>query len=207
MCGINFLVELPVLLGIDDDLPQRGEPLLHDLRNAVTHWSWPAIELGGRGREKAATTKYLVADISEPDVTELPEARQSTLSFECWSDNCVDENRASGFNCRELQVFFGAEVSKLCRELRTDPGRRRIADQLLDCASSVGANYRSAAVVGYDNNDIGVAVTPPLTTIDNRFFELGASMGRGLLSIMAGKQASVRQTLQPILVERNSHRT
>jgi DNA-binding LacI/PurR family transcriptional regulator len=62
------------------------------------------------------------------------------------------------------------------------------------------------SVVGYDNNDIGVALTPPLTTIDNRFFELGASLGRGLLSIIAGKQASVRQTVRPILVERNSHR-
>jgi DNA-binding LacI/PurR family transcriptional regulator len=62
------------------------------------------------------------------------------------------------------------------------------------------------SVIGYDNNDIGVAVTPPLTTIDNRFFELGVSLGRGLLSIIAGKQASVRQTLHPILVERSSHR-
>src|SRR5882757_3673294 len=57
---VSLFVELSVLLGIDDDLPQCTEPLLHNLCNAITNWSWPAIELGRSRCEKAATAKHFV---------------------------------------------------------------------------------------------------------------------------------------------------
>jgi DNA-binding LacI/PurR family transcriptional regulator len=62
------------------------------------------------------------------------------------------------------------------------------------------------SVVGYDNNDIGTALTPSLTTVDNRFLELGARLGRGLLALMDGRAISIRETSAHILIERDSHR-
>lgn len=40
---------------------------------------------------------------------------------------------------------FAADVFTLTEEVRTSPGGRRPADQLLDCGTSVGANYRPSA--------------------------------------------------------------
>jgi four helix bundle protein len=40
---------------------------------------------------------------------------------------------------------FAAEVFTLTEEVRRRAGGRRPADQLLDCATSVGANYRASA--------------------------------------------------------------
>jgi four helix bundle protein len=40
---------------------------------------------------------------------------------------------------------FAAEVCTLAEQVRQRPGGRRPADQLLDCATSVGANYRASA--------------------------------------------------------------
>ena len=40
---------------------------------------------------------------------------------------------------------FAAAVYRLCDAVRPHRGGRRLADQLLDCAASVGANYRASA--------------------------------------------------------------
>ena len=47
----------------------------------------------------------------------------------------------------ELQartLAFGTAIRHLCLRVRNQPDGRNIATQLLDCATSVGANYRSA---------------------------------------------------------------
>ncbi len=41
-------------------------------------------------------------------------------------------------------LTFGTEVRQLCLKVRSRPDGRNSADQLLACATSVGANYRSA---------------------------------------------------------------
>jgi four helix bundle protein len=44
----------------------------------------------------------------------------------------------------ERSAAFGREVSGLAALVRARPGRAGPADQLLDCATSVGAHYRAA---------------------------------------------------------------
>lgn len=44
---------------------------------------------------------------------------------------------------RERTQIFAASIVKLCIDLRTKPGGRRIADQLEDAATSTAANYRA----------------------------------------------------------------
>jgi four helix bundle protein len=54
---------------------------------------------------------------------------------------------AGGMNKEELQersLRFAIEVRQLSMKVRASPGGRGTADQLLSCATSVGANYRSA---------------------------------------------------------------
>jgi DNA-binding LacI/PurR family transcriptional regulator len=61
------------------------------------------------------------------------------------------------------------------------------------------------AVVGYDNNDICLGVFPALTSVNNRFEELGQCLAKELLALIEGKQASAKRVLTPVLVERQSH--
>jgi len=63
------------------------------------------------------------------------------------------------------------------------------------------------AIAGYDNSDIATALDPELTTVDNRFFDLGAELTTGLLSIIDGSSESIAVTIRPQLVLRKSHRT
>src|SRR3990167_7058274 len=54
---------------------------------------------------------------------------------------------AIGMTKDELQartLAFGTAIRHLCLRVRNQPDGRNIATQLLDCATSVGANYRSA---------------------------------------------------------------
>ena len=44
---------------------------------------------------------------------------------------------------RTRTQVFAASIVKLCIELRSRPGGRRIADQLEDAANSTAANYRA----------------------------------------------------------------
>jgi four helix bundle protein len=45
---------------------------------------------------------------------------------------------------QERGLQFAVAVHTLTDRIRVLPGRRNTADQLLDCATSVGANYRAA---------------------------------------------------------------
>ena len=62
------------------------------------------------------------------------------------------------------------------------------------------------SVVGYDDNDICSGIFPPLTSVNNRFFELGNALAEGLLAQIDGQTETRQQTLVPFLVERQSHR-
>jgi four helix bundle protein len=44
---------------------------------------------------------------------------------------------------RERTQIFASSIVRLCIDLRTRPGGRRIADQLEDSATSTAANYRA----------------------------------------------------------------
>jgi DNA-binding LacI/PurR family transcriptional regulator len=64
---------------------------------------------------------------------------------------------------------------------------------------------RDIAVVGYDNNDISVGLFPSLTTVDNRFEDLGEALAKGLLALIDGTRASVQCLVRPVLIKRQSH--
>jgi DNA-binding LacI/PurR family transcriptional regulator len=61
------------------------------------------------------------------------------------------------------------------------------------------------AIVGYDNNDIATAVDPELTTVDNRFFDLGRELAGNLLSLIDGTASKVAVNIPPQLIIRQSH--
>ena len=60
-------------------------------------------------------------------------------------------------------------------------------------------------LVGYDNNDIAPALTPALTTVDNRFEELGEHLAHVLLNLIRGIPTSTAVHVKPTLVPRASH--
>lgn len=71
---------------------------------------------------------------------------------------------------------------------------------------SIGARVpNDIAVVGYDNNDIAAAVDPELTTVDNRFYDLGSELTAGLMGLIDGTEEKVAVTLKPKLILRSSH--
>lgn len=71
---------------------------------------------------------------------------------------------------------------------------------------SVGALVpEDIALVGYDNNDIATAVDPELTTVDNRFFDLGSALTANLLSLIDGASERIGVTIPPKLILRRSH--
>lgn len=61
------------------------------------------------------------------------------------------------------------------------------------------------AVVGYDNNDICLGLYPALTSVDNRFEELGQCLAREVLALIEQERPSIGHVLKPTLVERRSH--
>ena len=48
------------------------------------------------------------------------------------------------------------------------------------------------AVVGYDNNDVSLGVFPSLTTVDNKFEELGKCLATELLGLIDGRVKFIR---------------
>lgn len=60
-------------------------------------------------------------------------------------------------------------------------------------------------LVGYDNADIASAIDPELTTVDNRFFDLGRALASGLLSLIDRQLDSVAVNVSPRIVLRQSH--
>jgi DNA-binding LacI/PurR family transcriptional regulator len=61
------------------------------------------------------------------------------------------------------------------------------------------------AIVGYDNTDICIGLTPTLTTIDYRAEEVGRCLAQELLALIEGNVSSVQKAIRPFLVERESH--
>lgn len=61
------------------------------------------------------------------------------------------------------------------------------------------------ALVGYDNNDIVEALDPDLTTVDNRFFDLGTALATNLFVLMDTPDEHVTCKLLPRLILRRSH--
>jgi DNA-binding LacI/PurR family transcriptional regulator len=61
------------------------------------------------------------------------------------------------------------------------------------------------AVVGYDNNDMATAIEPELTTIDNRFYDLGHALATNLLALIKEPRDRMQTVIPPRLVLRRSH--
>jgi LacI family transcriptional regulator/LacI family purine nucleotide synthesis repressor len=61
------------------------------------------------------------------------------------------------------------------------------------------------AIVGYDNNDMATAIEPELTTIDNRFYDLGHALATNLLALIREPRDRVQTVIPPKLVLRRSH--
>jgi DNA-binding LacI/PurR family transcriptional regulator len=60
------------------------------------------------------------------------------------------------------------------------------------------------AIVGYDNTDICIGLTPTLTTVDYRAEEVGRCLAGELLALIEGRVSSIQKAIQPFLVERES---
>jgi DNA-binding LacI/PurR family transcriptional regulator len=60
-------------------------------------------------------------------------------------------------------------------------------------------------LVGYDNTDLATAMDPELTTVDNRFFDLGHALASNLLSLIDGQIDRVAVNVAPELILRQSH--
>ena len=60
-------------------------------------------------------------------------------------------------------------------------------------------------IVGYDNTDICIGLTPTLTTVDYHAEEVGRCLAGELLALIEGKVSSIQKAIQPFLVERESH--
>lgn len=61
------------------------------------------------------------------------------------------------------------------------------------------------AVIGYDDTDLAAVVTPSLSTVDNRFYELGQTLAGGVISLIRGETKSIAKLLHPRLRLRRSH--
>ncbi len=61
------------------------------------------------------------------------------------------------------------------------------------------------AVVGYDNNDLAIATDPPLTTVDNHFFDLGKALAEDVIAQVTCADGPTTRTIVPTLVTRSSH--
>lgn len=86
-------------------------------------------------------------------------------------------------------------------------GNDYMAAGALRCLRAIGARVpQDVLIAGYDNSDIATALDPELTTVDNRFFDLGAALTTGLLSIIDGSAEKIATTIQPQLILRQSHR-
>jgi LacI family transcriptional regulator len=64
---------------------------------------------------------------------------------------------------------------------------------------------QDVSVVGYDNNDICEGIIPSLTTVDHRLAELGQCLAQSLLALIEGESERIRKSIEPRLVERDSH--
>lgn len=71
---------------------------------------------------------------------------------------------------------------------------------------SIGVSCpRQIAIVGYDNNDVAIATDPQLTTVDNRFFDLGHIMADEVIGLIRGSPNPVARRVPPEMKLRESH--
>src|SRR5262249_31996433 len=91
---IDFFVELSGLLCLDNGLAQSGQPLLHDLGNAVANWSRAAVKLSRCGRKETAPAKYFALNVRQPDVAEFPKSQQALRMIERGFNHFTNEDRA-----------------------------------------------------------------------------------------------------------------
>jgi DNA-binding LacI/PurR family transcriptional regulator len=61
-------------------------------------------------------------------------------------------------------------------------------------------------IVGYDNSDICLGLYPTLTSVNNRFLELGQALATALVDLVSGARTDVRQSFSPTLIKRETHR-
>ena len=102
-----------------------------------------------------------------------------------------------------------AAMEEILKELRPDAvfcANDYMAAGAMKALARAGAKVPDdVAIVGYDNTDICDALVPSLTTVDYRAKEVGQCLARELLALIGGKVKSVKKSVQPFLVERESH--
>ncbi len=101
-------------------------------------------------------------------------------------------------------------MSEILREMRPDSvfcGNDYMAAGAIRRLLEAGIRVPSdVSVVGYDDNDVCTGLFPPLTSVNNHFFDLGNALAASLLAQIEGHPVAQQQTLLPHLVERQSHR-
>jgi DNA-binding LacI/PurR family transcriptional regulator len=103
-----------------------------------------------------------------------------------------------------------AAMKNILQEFRPEAvfcGNDYMAAGALKCLHESGIRVPDdVAVVGYDNNDLCTGLVPSLTTVDAHSERLGQALAKGLLSLIDKKAKSVCETVNPVLIERDSHR-
>jgi DNA-binding LacI/PurR family transcriptional regulator len=85
-------------------------------------------------------------------------------------------------------------------------GNDYMAAGALKCLHESGIRIpEEVAIVGYDNNDLCVGLVPSLTTVDAHHEILGKLLAQELLALIDNKKKSVHRTVDPVMIERNSH--
>jgi DNA-binding LacI/PurR family transcriptional regulator len=85
-------------------------------------------------------------------------------------------------------------------------GNDYMAAGAIKCLHESGIRIpEDVAIVGYDNNDLCVGVVPSLTTVDAHHEKVGRLLAQELLALIDNKIKSVNRTVDPVLIERNSH--
>lgn len=124
-------------------------------------------------------------------------AKASLESLKVWHGDFTIQGGYAGMS--EL-LRHGRPDSVFCGNDYMAAGAVR---RLLEAGIRVPADV---SVVGYDDNDICTGIFPPLTSVNNRFLELGNAMATGLIAQIGGQSGLTQLKLQPFLVERQSHR-
>jgi DNA-binding LacI/PurR family transcriptional regulator len=60
-------------------------------------------------------------------------------------------------------------------------------------------------IIGYDDVDMAIVLDPPLSTVDNRFFDLGQTLASEVISLIRGDMRNVGRLIEPRLKLRQSH--
>ena len=124
-------------------------------------------------------------------------ARTNTDSLRVWHG---DYTIQSGYTGMSELLRHGRPDSVFCANDYMAAGAIR---RLLEAGIWVPGDV---SVIGYDDNDICTGTFPQLTSVNNRFFDLGNALAVHLLAQIEDRPLAPRQTITPFLVERQSHR-